>query len=149
MKNIVEVIKMIDKYDVSDILPVCLEFLNDNANINDIVDIYYLTLQRDLGELQQFCVFKIENTENIFEKVNFLNWSKEMLSVFLDLELQCEEADFEACVAWAQKKCDLKEIQKTACNLRIVLGDIVTKIRFSSMAPEEFSTILSRYPDFF
>lgn len=150
MNNFTEVIKMVDKYDVGDFWPVCTNFLKKNADINDIVGMFQLSVARDLDELKEFCVFEIENTENIFEKVSISSLSRERLSALLDFELQCKEFEvFEACVSWAQTKCESEKIEKTSSNLRVVLGEVVTKIRFNAMTPNEFSKILSSYPDFF
>lgn len=67
MKNVAEMLKLVDKYDVGDCLPICIDFLKENLTVDDgIVWGLHLALRFRLEDLKVHCLNEIQ--EN-FEKV--------------------------------------------------------------------------------
>lgn len=66
MDNVAEVLKLADKYDVKDCLPIRVDFLKENLTLDDIVWGLHLALQFQLDDLKVFCMNKIQGN---FEKV--------------------------------------------------------------------------------
>lgn len=71
MDNIVEVVMLIDKYDiVDDALPICFEFLKDNIVVDDILWSLELAMLFRFNELEKYCENMIlTNYRTVFEVV--------------------------------------------------------------------------------
>lgn len=67
MEDVAELLKLVDKYDCEDCLPICIDFLKENLTVDDgIVWGLHLALRFRLEELKVHCLNEIQ--EN-FEKV--------------------------------------------------------------------------------
>lgn len=74
VENIVEVLKLVDKYDVADCWPVCSGFLMDNAQIENILLTLYLAIEYNLDDLKTFCEQKIsQNYQAVIDMIHFEN----------------------------------------------------------------------------
>lgn len=74
MTNIAEVLKIVDKYDVADCLPVCSDFLKKNAKIRDLLWVLHLAIQYNLDDLKTFCDQKIrQNPKPVLDQINFVD----------------------------------------------------------------------------
>lgn len=65
MDNIAEVLKLIDKYDVADAIPICVDFLKDNLTISDILWGLNLAVMFHLDELKAFCTGEIQRNSKV------------------------------------------------------------------------------------
>lgn len=71
MDNIAEMLKLVDKYDVADGFPICVDFLKDHLKINDIVWGLYLAIKFRLDGLKNYCEHQIlKNHQTIFDQIN-------------------------------------------------------------------------------
>lgn len=59
MDNIAEVLKLIDKYDVNDCIPICVDFLKDHLEIDDILWGLHISVKNRLDDLKKFCKHQI------------------------------------------------------------------------------------------
>lgn len=83
-----------------------------------------------------------ENAQDVFASEDFLNLTRESLTVLLKSNSLCiEEADlFEAVIRWAEAECKRQDKKVTADNKREVLGDLVTLVRFPQLTMQEVVT---------
>lgn len=81
MENIAEVLKLIDKYDVPDCLPVCSDFVKENTKVNDVLWTLHLAVELNLDDLEQFCREMIEqNAKTVFDMISFENGKLRVVS---------------------------------------------------------------------
>lgn len=64
--NIAQVLKLLDKYGVTDCLPICNAFLQEQLMIDDIIWGLHLAIKFQLNDLMEFCSNKIRKN---FDKV--------------------------------------------------------------------------------
>ena len=77
----------------------------------------------------------------ILRSDEILEVSKEVLGTFCDTEgKKCSELDmFATCVRWAEEQCRRsKNLKGTPEDLRNVLGQVLTKIKFEKMSVDDF-----------
>lgn len=71
MDNIAEMLKLIDKYDVADAIPICVNFLKDHLEINDILWGLHLAIKFRLDGLKNYCEHQIlKNHQTVFDQIN-------------------------------------------------------------------------------
>lgn len=106
-----------------------------------------------MNSLEEFCVERIStNIKSVFKTIDFLTCERVMLYHILSLDaLNCNETEvFDACISWAQSKCEHEGLDAAStANLRDALGDAIFKIRFCSMTGEQFATIDENYSGIF
>lgn len=91
MKNIAEVLKLVDKYDVADCMPLCTNFLMKNTQIGDILWTLNLAIHYNLDDLKAFCEHKIQhNYKIVFDMFNFENGQ-----LWLEPDSRLSEMDME------------------------------------------------------
>lgn len=142
--NIIEVMKLTHHFLMFDSLKFCGELWADNMNFDDVCVAYHWAIHFKMDDLKEFCERKI-SVYPIFETTSFLNCEHGVLEDILRLEtLLCDEKFvLQACLNWAGSVCkrdgsDANEMS----NLRKYLKNALYKVRYSSLAPKEFSEIM-------
>lgn len=92
------------------------------------------------------------NIQSVLQTADFKGCERDMLCDFLAAtRLNHKELDiFNACISWAQAKCERDGIDANEkANLRAVLGETISEIKFNCMKFEEFAAIDRKYSGFF
>lgn len=148
MQNIEGVLRLADKYDVTECSDMCAMFLESQCTLANLFLIYQLAVTFSFKELKKFCEDKIQHsTLEIFDSPAFLDYTRDMLNSILLMDgLACTESHiFDACIAWAKNSCRKNGLDETeALNLRQQLGDSLFLIRFRSMDGEEIVQIMTK-----
>lgn len=72
MDHIAEVLKLIDKYDVVDCYPICIDFLTHNLTVDNVLWALYLAIKYRITALKEFCQRMIrDNYSIIFKSFKF------------------------------------------------------------------------------
>ncbi|XP_031637085.1 BTB/POZ domain-containing protein 1-like [Contarinia nasturtii] len=150
MENIAKVMYLGNKYNVSECLKVCHKFIASKLTSDNVCSTYELAMRLNQKNLKKLCETWIsKNCMSVFKSTEFLHCKKDVLSHILDLDpLNCTEADvFEACVGWVKAVNNAETLTREF--LRGQLGDVFHKIRFCSMSPKEFATLIPTYGHLF
>ncbi|XP_031635401.1 uncharacterized protein LOC116348516 [Contarinia nasturtii] len=156
-KNIEDVLNLACQSLVNTFVNVCEEFLKYSSVllIDNFCWSYRLAMLYDLKSLQNKCrhFFNYKTYAlKVLANAGFENCDRELLPELLQLYAEkCKEIDyFNACIAWAKTACKLENKDpENGVNLRAVLGDAITNIRFGNMTIEEFAEIHSKYDGLF
>lgn len=138
-ENVVEVLNLGKKYDVTHCFEACGKFLRNNFTDDNIFTLYELAIRFEHKSLERFCETIIGlNTKAIFGSENFLECNRRTVKRILKLDfLTCTETEaFEALLNWIKAT-----IKSSALTWDIVRGrfeDLFQEIRFGSMALDDF-----------
>lgn len=101
--------------------------------------------------LHQCKKFIGRHASSVLRSDNFLLCDKATLKSILELErMRLDETYvFDACIEWAQKQCEIKNIASHPAEWRQQLGDCFELIRFPEMSPLDFAERLDDYQEFF
>ncbi|XP_037049820.1 BTB/POZ domain-containing protein 2-like [Bradysia coprophila] len=147
MTNIEGVVRLADKYDVTECLDICVTFLEGQLTFANLFLIYQLAETFNISRLTTLCEDKIQySTLEMLKSSAFLDYTKEVLNSILLMDgLACTESHlFDACIEWAKNSCRKNELDESeAQNLRQQLGDSIYLIRFRAMIGEEIVQIMT------
>lgn len=145
MEHIVDVVKLVDYYQVGKCMDICWKFLQDNIMDNGMIGLD-LALLYGQNEVKKFYENHfIVNIQRVLEDGNFLQCSERVLEHILKMEfLSCSEAElFEACMSWVAVKSGQVPVTKELVERHIKC--FFREIRFKSMTSEECSTLTDSY----
>lgn len=103
MKNINEVIYLIDKYILADSLDICEKFLTESLTNDNVCSIYDIAIRFNMIALQLVCKNRIAiDTNLVLQSGDFKKCSKSVLNDILKIEpLTCTASQvFHACMHW-------------------------------------------------
>lgn len=156
LANIEDVVNLAKQSLVDELVAECINYLIDLVGSDKVVWCYRLVLDYDIKSLEAFCTKYISaNIKTVFQSADFLSCKHDVLCRVLDLpRLDCNESEaFDACISWAQAKYEQEGVDATGpiydMDLRMALGEAISKIHFNSMQLEEFTAIGKKYPKFF
>lgn len=141
MENIETVVRLADKYDISNIVNDCAVKLKSRLTMENMCLGFQLGLNLKNKELIHFCGGKIARSPKaVFASDDFKRCDKVTLEQILGLSLLCNEVDiFDACLTWAKRACEQNDLDGTQdVNLRDQLGNCWKLIQFCSMTKGEF-----------
>lgn len=149
--NIAEVLKLIDKYDVSGCFSLCEAFLERTVTV-DLVYLYYeLTLSFDMSPkiVNQFENIICKAPQHAFHSGPVGGSSRFVLQNILESgKLKCDEIDiFNGAVSWACVSLTNKGESITTAAIRNELGECLYAIRFPIMTVAQFMGCLERWPN--
>lgn len=124
------------KYLLNGLTNKCTEYLSGQLDVNNTCAILDQSLIFDEEELVSKCTDLIENhTKDCLESESFLDISQKTLSIILDFDRfsAAEEDVFSGCLRWAKSKCESMNKECSGVNMRDVLRECVTKIRFTNI----------------
>lgn len=152
-ENVSELINLANKYEIHDLVAACESFLLETATVDNVMDWITLACMFGLDALKTKCrEIMCEHTENVIESESFLQCDNNILFEVLSIDRSTcpEEKIFDACINWAQNKCNEQEIDAgKAENIRRTLGNCFDRIRFKDMRFEEFSKRPSLHKNLF
>lgn len=150
-RNIAEVMKLIEKYDMPKCQLICEQFLKDTVSSELVLSYYELALLYNcsrglIKECEEIIAADIATT---FKMTSFgqCNYSV-MRNIFQMESLNCSEFDvFTAAMFWGTVACERKKLVASSENIRRELGDCFALIRFPTMSPVEFTVCYNKYPN--
>lgn len=149
--NILEVFHLGREYKMPKCFDVCVKFLKNTLNDDEICIGLGLAILYNQNELKQFCEKRIAiNAKVVFASQEFLKCDEQVLAHILNMDLLffCPETEvFEACMCWVKTKS--KQNQLTREIVQEHLGELFYEIRFASMTSEDFAALYSSYESIF
>lgn len=134
---VLRVMYLAEKYMVPGLLDECAEFLKNEIDADNALDILkQCEFFRDTEQLQDRCWSIVDlQTRQCLRSRSFLSTSQAILEALVKREtLDIEEPDlFRAVLSWAEAQCKVNSLEPKAKNIRKFLGGAVSHIRFSSM----------------
>lgn len=159
IENAPEVINLVKKYELNDILDLCSKFicreLAIDPRIDQLCEGFELAMRFDLPQLKLYCDTEFANNPVEFlESESFLECSPTILKMILQKdELKCYvDLLFRQCLKWARnawKQRENSDKEPTLPQLREQLDDYIDLIEFSSMDIEEITTLFEEFGNFF
>lgn len=146
-QHVAEIAYLTNKYDVSEGLEICEEFMLEHTTVSELCDHLFLAIKFNLNQLRTYCETEIRAKPNeIFKSDSFLNITLNMLKLVLQLgDHKCNEVDIlNACIAWAANICKQKNTDPNdKQNIRRELGECFYLIPFTKMKLETFIVVAS------
>lgn len=151
--NVFEVIQMAHKYDLSDCVRMCTDFLTEYMTVETVFLTLHIALLYEITELIDICERMIcDDAKSAFAAEAFPYCSYTVLKRILSMRgIDCSEVDLlDAAMLWAKQAC-LTESDETPTidRCKAKLGDCFNLIRFNTMTSAEFSSCLFRNPGMF
>lgn len=148
--NIGEIVYLANKYDIPALVSSCSTSLMKRVTLTNVVDCLDLALrfENSSRELKAKCGRIVRsNTLNVLKSSAFFQCNKDVLLEILSLDSSscAEEIIFDACVEWAQAKCEEQQLTSNGENMRLALGTCFPLIRFKEMAQNIFYERLKQY----
>jgi len=134
--NVFELMYASKVFGLTDLERECANYIQESLNLSNIGAYYTQALLFDSTEYIEVCqaYFKT-NTLEFIASTGFLEVSNEVLVTLCSSEsVSCSPLQlFLACVEWAKSECKRQKRQVTPENLRTVLGQVLTKLRFQAI----------------
>ncbi|KAL3842522.1 hypothetical protein ACJMK2_020526 [Sinanodonta woodiana] len=141
--NVSEVLEAAKKYYLPGLASMCADVLEGEVSLENVCIVFNRAVVFQMDSLKNKCMdFINRNATAVFQMKNFLDISKEALGVILDskeLNVVDELESFRYAMKWAKNKCEREKLNKTAENMRNVLGKAFFEIRFPVTPLHEFS----------
>lgn len=149
--NIAEVLKLIDKYDVSACFSLCESFLERTVRI-EVVYLYYelaLSFNMSPSIVNKFENIICKTPQHAFQTGPAGGSSQIVLQKILEsCKLKSDEIDiFDGALSWACVSLRNKDEAITTETVRNELGDCLHLIRFPIMTVAQFMSCLERWPN--
>ncbi|XP_031633721.1 BTB/POZ domain-containing protein 6-A-like, partial [Contarinia nasturtii] len=145
-ENIFTVTNLCHKYEVADGLLLCETGMLKTLSVTDnMCSGYELALLLELQKVIKFCEQKItESLEGVLNSIDFLNCNEVMLKRIVQLvQLSKGSASLivNGCMAWANNKCQQKNVETTTENLKKEFGSLLVEIPslVAELSKEEFA----------
>lgn len=106
-ENIADVLYLGHKYNVTECVETCEQFLKDSLTNSNVCTILSLVILYDQEELMKLCHQRILlHTADVFHSVDFLECDRRVMEYILKQDLlSCTEVEvFDACMAWVVAK---------------------------------------------
>lgn len=149
-ENVAKVLNLGQMYNIDECLTVCIEFLKNHLNENNVSWIYELAIFYDNIDLINSCELIIGmDTKTLIKSPSFIAMDRKILRRILSLNwLSCTEVElFEACMDWIMADSNQNHLTKElVCN---EYADIFDGIRFGSMSLEQFVDLTPSYRELF
>ncbi|KAG4073421.1 hypothetical protein HA402_000645 [Bradysia odoriphaga] len=152
--NVAEILNLAKESLFDRLSTECESLICKLMNAKNVCKFYELALLLDLKDVKNICELKIgeEYVPSLFMGDDFLSIDLDTLLSILDIDiLNCTEVEvFEGCIRWAAALrsldglCDVK-----GKDLRAELDGALSKIRFKSMALNDFVNLYEKYQGFF
>lgn len=155
IEHILEVIKLINKYNVRNYLVFCEKFLIGKVTIEMVCDIYEMAIKQELSTefINSIETIIQENALEVFETNGFLQCDRAVLTGVLKMNtLIChDELDvLSIAIKWAENAGHLKGVgDNSIANIIKELDDCFYLIRFPTMSAEQFLETIDLYPQMF
>ena len=139
--NVFAILYLAKKYIVPSLKEKCVNFLVENLNPENVLDVLDQVTRFDEEDLKRHCWKVIQsNTSKVVASDNFKNISQATLTKLLMRDnLNVPEVElFHAVLKWIDFQCSCKNLEPTSKNRRSVIGKAIYGLRFFSMSHKEF-----------
>lgn len=136
------------KYSIQTLNSKCRQYLQteiNSSNVCTIMEQAHVFDERDLWDQCLMTVFSNSDEVLTSEYQDYKSLCHSCLKKLVedDRLVSQEERIYIACKNWAQERCKLKNLPVTGENMRLLLGDIVYKIRFPLFTEQSFLKVTS------
>ncbi|XP_055317520.1 uncharacterized protein LOC129576431 [Sitodiplosis mosellana] len=148
--HITEVIYLGNKYNLTNCLRVCEQFIMNSVDEDNVCWAYEHGIFFDQAALIKFCeIFIGINTKAVLESEDFLECNSSVISHILKLDmLSCSEGEiFKACMNWI--KATARVDQLTQAVVQIQCGELFGDIHFKSMTSQELAMLIPSHAGLF
>ena len=145
--NVVAIMYLATKYILPSLNEKCVNFLLENLNLENVLDVLPQATRFDEKELEKRCWECIEtNISKIIASDNFNNISQATLASLLKRDnLKIAEVElFQAILKWIDIQCSHRGLEPTGKNRRSVVGEAIYDFRFFGMSHTEFAQHVSK-----
>lgn len=134
---VLRVMYLAEKYMVPGLLDECADFLKNEIDADNALDILkQCEFFRDTEQLQERCWSIVDlQTRQCLRSKSFLSTSQAILEALVKREtLDIEETDlFRAVLSWGEAQCKVHSLEPKAKNIIKFVGGSLSHIRFSSI----------------
>ncbi len=145
--NVVAIMYLATKYILPSLNEKCVNFLLENLNPENVLDVLPQATRFDEKELEKRCWECIEtNISKIIATGSFNNISQANLASLLKRDkLRIAEVElFQAILKWIDIQCSHRGLELTGKNRRSVIGEAIYDFRFFGMSHTEFAQHVSK-----
>ena len=145
--NVVAIMYLAQKYIIPSLNEKCVNFLLENLNPENVLDVLKQATRFDEKELEKRCWNVIEsNAGEVVASDSFNNISQTTLAKLLKRdELNIPEVKlFEAVLKWIDFQCSRMNLKPTSENRRSIIGEAIYDFRFFGMSQKEFVEHVSK-----
>lgn len=140
--NVLDVLYLANKYIVPVLSKECVNYLLENVLTDNVLDVLNAAVCFGEARLEKHCWSILSRcTSEIFLSDSFVEIDSQLMKSILKKDcLNVEEIDvFHAIKRWAAGECRRQNITPNTDNMREVLCDIISLIRFPVMSAKEFA----------
>jgi hypothetical protein len=145
--NVVAIMYLAKKYIIPSLDEKCLNFLLENLNPENVLDVLEQATRFDEKKLEKRCWEIIEfKTGKVVASDSFNNISQTTLAKLLKRDiLKIPEVElFQAVLKWIDFQCSRKNLETTGENRRSIIGEAIYDFRLFSMRQTEFVEHVSK-----
>ena len=130
-----------NKYAMTGLEAECANFLMTNLSADNVCAVLECAHCFSRQELRSHCIKFIKDNPGAFESEYFQNLCAECLGMILELdELVIQEEDlYESVMKWTDAQCQTRRLELVAANRRMVVEDVLGRIRFPLMSQRYFT----------
>ena len=146
-ENVFEITYLAKKYILPSLKEKCVNFLVENLNPENVLDVLDQATRFDEEDLKRHCWKVIQsNTSKVVASDSFNNISQMTMTKLLRRnKLNIPEVElFQAVLKWIDFQCSSKNLEPTSKNRRSVIGKAIYAFRFFSMSQTEFIEHVSK-----
>ena len=145
--NVVAIMYLAQKYIIPSLNEKCVNFLLENLNPENVLDVLEQATRFDEKELEKRCwKIIVSKTGEVVASDSFNNTSQTTLTKLLKRnKINIPEVKlFQAVLKWIDFQCSCKNLEPTGENRRSIIGEAIYDFRFSSMSHKEFAEHVSK-----
>ena len=145
--NVVATMYLANKYIIPSLNKKCVNFLLENLNTANVLDILEPATRFKEKELKKQCLKLIQsNTSEVVASDSFNDTSQPTLAILLNQDkLKIPEVElFQAVLKWIHLQCSRKNLEPTHKNRRSIIGEAIYGFRFFGMSHAEFIQHVSK-----
>jgi BTB/POZ domain-containing protein 3/6 len=145
--SVVATMYLANKYIIPSLSKKCVNFLLENLNTANVLDILEPATRFKENELKKQCLKLIQsNTSEVVKSGSFNGISQMTLAILLNQDkLKIPEVElFQAVLKWIDSQCECKNLETTGENRRSIIGEAIYGFRFFGMSHAEFIQHVSK-----
>jgi hypothetical protein len=142
--NVVAIMYLAKKYIIPSLDEKCVNFLLENLNPENVLDVLEQATRFDEKKLEKRCwkIIEASRTGEVVASDSFNNTSQTTLDKLLKRDkLKIPEVElFQAVLEWIDFQCSRKNLEPTGENRRSIIGEAIYDFRFFGMSQIVYST---------
>jgi hypothetical protein len=145
--NVASIMYLAQKYIIPLLNKKCVNFLLENLNLENVLDVLEQAVRFDEKELEKRCWNVIEyNTRKVVASDSFNNINQTTLAKLLKRnKLNIPEVElFQAVLQWIDFQCSRKNLEPTGENRRSIISKAIYAFRFFGITQAEFIQNVSK-----